>query len=293
LEELLVPLDDWLMKVPDQAFGGWRSRLVTSHAKSNLLRWLSLLYYLAWKYKEESLWVNLGYSDSIRTRDYDVWNWSPYRSLCDPWPFVTLARPDHKKLPLWQPGGDFGGQKAPELIEAWLEGDVLELSMNAVVLLKYYGIDPPVPQGPSVSPQSQRPRLKMPRLQRLGKKLKELAKTLLEALVIYHHHTRGGEIIKKPRTQRELCEMLRWQYPRDQGKLSRVMREIFVPPPKPDEKKKRSNGMAVYRRKCKRGELEEFWEKKEQAELQERLGIKGNPVDLRAELIRKLAGFDE
>jgi hypothetical protein len=196
------------------------------------------------------------------------------------------------KLDLWTPAGNSGGRKHPESVRASLVGDVLQMSMNAVLLLKYYGTDPPVPQGVVIGPTPPRPGAAIAVHQRLRKKRSELAKTLLEALVI-HHHPEGGEIRETPLKQKDLCRILNWQYPRDQGKLARLMKEVFVPPPKPGDKKRRSNAMIVYRRTCKRGGLKDLWEKKETSELQERLGIKGDPRDMCAEVLRNILGLGE
>jgi len=61
--------------------------------------------------------------------------------VSDPRPLITLT-PEDKALGRWKPGVEVDGRKCPSVVSAYLETDVLLASMQAILLLKYVGLDP-------------------------------------------------------------------------------------------------------------------------------------------------------
>ena len=235
---------------------------------------------------EDKLEAVLECSDSDLDTFYYPWNLSPASLVCDPIPLITLTGRQNKALKLWSLAEKAEDQEFPELVSAYLVADVLQASIKAVMLLKYYYIAPFVPKGFEGSAPNERTVKQRP----LRRKTNELAETLLEMLVIYHHRSRKGAIIREPLGQKACCEKMGWKYPRDQPKLSRLMKDIFLPRRKPGQKK-RSDAMQAYRRLCRKGEIEDHWRKREMAAVQERVGIKGEPEDLQAKLVRDILGI--
>jgi hypothetical protein len=117
---------------------------VKGYSEANVIRWVGVLYYLAWKHEDPSLWAELDYSDSDVDLHlpFEIWDECEASETCDPRPFITSTGLQNRKLILWSPIHRPPHRVYPELVTAYLTTDVLQASMAAIALLKYYGVKP-------------------------------------------------------------------------------------------------------------------------------------------------------
>jgi len=237
LDEELRDLDRWLKYAPDHVcpkFTRARSQLWT-----NVITWLCLLYHLATEYDDNCLQAELMYSDSDTVLRFEPWRTCPASADCDPVPLITLTPSKNRARRLWRPGGSKDNQTFPQLIEACLTTDVLRASMNAVLLLKYYGENPLPDKIPRAKADSRRkPNDKEGRLQKSAREVRN-------ALVKHHCLTTGERDPNDPLTQEEIALLADVS----QSTVSRVM--PFVMPPHHGMR----GGMDMYQLLCQQGRI--------------------------------------
>ena len=191
----------------------------------NLIRWICVLYHLAFKYQDDHLQAELSYSDAEINGEL-TWGWwgeCPAKSECDPMPLITLVPSNNGEREVWQPGGGTADDEYPDYLEASLETDLLEASLDAVTLIKYYGVEPKML---SIGPEPVPPRKK-------GRKgpdeetLKEAGK--LWGKVIDHHFPEGknGPKNRKHLKQTEMAVLMGWPKT-DQYKVHRHLKRLFT-----------------------------------------------------------------
>lgn len=253
----------WLEYVPENVLPKFRKPKTKSRESHNIIRWMSLLYYLAWKHQDVLLDADLLCSDS--DVDVECYPWSSSSAFpdCDPVSLITLAPQGDKGLASWQPGEGSGDCRHPEFFEAYLHSDVLQASIAAVTLLKYYGIDPCEHESEAGAGVDVKQLLaKMSRKKRWEARRNrpsDIPMGLLGVLVS-HHHKPDGTIKKEALGSEEIEKMM--NLPQEQ--ISRLMKQIF-PRTRLSTKtgKPRSRAMEQYRDLVAEGKLEDYQSKLE------------------------------
>ena len=143
--EELRGLSHWLtLAVEEKKLPRFDRVTLKGNPEANIIRWLGVLYFLAWKYQDPNLWAELEYSDSDvdLPQYFRLWDECGAAEQCDPRPFITSTVLQDRQLALWSPIHKPSGPKWPELVTAYLTTDVLQASMTAAMILKYYSVRP-------------------------------------------------------------------------------------------------------------------------------------------------------
>lgn len=269
----------WLRLVPENILPKFKKPRTKNREWRNVITWMSLLYYLAWKHQDEFLQAELLCSDSDVDLSCYPWDSSPAFPDCDPVSLITLTPHSDKNLGLWRPGGGTEEYRYPEFIEAFLTTDVLRASMTVVMLLKYYGTDPceqtsEAGTGINIRQLVADMRRKKEREAR-RKRPNDLPMGLLGVLVQYHHKE-DGTIIENPLGSEQIEEMMNLP----QEKISRLMKQIF-PRKRLSAKtgKERSRAKEQYGDLVAKGKLADYQSKLEREHRWNETDLGGRSVD--------------
>jgi hypothetical protein len=218
LDWLLDGIDAWVDDVPDRLLPKFEFPATESQTDRNLLRWTSLVYYLAWEFDEVYLQAELEHLPSNNMLPFLPWIECPQPKLCDPRPWMIHQGESKDRIRKWLDIFRNESINFPDVLSAYLVEDFVRSSLAALDLLVY--------RLPVEASYDSREAVKLSKQRRRPAKVSKNSDQdllLLDATLRYLHLNEGAPSPREPLTQEYIAEFIGWSQPR----LSRRMKLMF------------------------------------------------------------------
>lgn len=234
---LLADIERWMDGVPGGIIPAFDVPKCQSQIHQNLIQWVSLVYYLAWSSDVPYLFAELEYLDSLEAIAFSEWAECPQPPGCQPLDWLIHRSTAAGEIPKWKRKFEDRQTRMPDLIDAYLTGDLVAASMAAIDLLVYVLPGKRRRRSPLTDAYLERLATKTPGQKKTKRDLEDLKLRLLD----YHNPwTNSGEDkdgkdtdLEKPLYADQIAVMLSWAPPgngrKGQSKVSRMMKILFGP----------------------------------------------------------------
>ena len=235
LGRLLDGIEEWTDKIP----GGFIPSFEIPHGRNqshrNILRWISIVYYLAWASDAVYLDAELEYQTSVDRIGFFPWTECPQPTGCLPLHWLIHQGVSTGRLPMWKKRFEDYRERIPDVIDAYLTGELVMSSLAAIDILVF------VLNGERRQEALDREDYgrKLKTEQSKTKKVTREVQMLKSFLAGWHTPARTKLLDEpedpfKPLTAFEIAEKLGWITPEGnfaQSKVSHRMRAIYGPDP--------------------------------------------------------------
>jgi hypothetical protein len=245
LSRKLYKLDEWMSDVPKGLLPDLWIPTIGDDAIYRLLRWMSLLYYLAWRYDEIYWGAEIEYQETLGNSPFNRWPDCPQPQSCDPRPWLIHQEDDGGRITGWRVRFNLAGLRFPDVISAYLVRDVLFSSIAAIDTLIYRAADELTDQNQPLATREEKKRKhESTNKTRYSRSEKEAADLIMLTTALRMHHLdRGNGPVHEPITQIALAKLLKWS----QSQVSRRMEQLFP-----------YGGMGQYKELCQQRRITGF-----------------------------------
>lgn len=224
----LQKLDEWFAQVPDGLLPSIDLPRLGNQLESNTIRWLCLLYNLAWEYDEHYLQAELECLESLDRIGFYPWFECPQPPACDPRPVMISQGDTSNRISEWRSKFSEAELRFPDLVSAYLLDDVILASLSGIDILIYRAWEEF--SGQATLQEAERPPSRKPKKSAVSSEKKrsrgnnaKLDRFLLGGALRTYHFPHNKSPVLKPVKQKELAKLLDWS----QSKVSRQMSELF------------------------------------------------------------------
>jgi hypothetical protein len=232
LGRLLHDLDTWMDQIPGgfvPAFGNLPVRIQTDR---NIIRWASLVYYLAAATDATYLDLEVEYLASIDRIGFFPWFECPQPPRCSPLEWLTHRSSTEGVIPKVKHRFQELKEPFPDVVDAYLLGEFIEKSIAAIDILAYV-FDrerrEKTTKSEALSDSSNESRKPRGRYKKTEREKKELESTLLR----HHNPWENSDFesdVESPLTQKQLADEMGWITAEKELDITRVhhrMKAIF------------------------------------------------------------------
>jgi hypothetical protein len=205
----------------------------------NTLRWVSLVYYLAWASEAVYLDAELEYQASVDRIGFFPWEECPQPPGCLPFQWLIHQGVSSGRVPKWKQKFEDYGERIPDVIDAYLTDELIKSSLMAIDILVFVLNGERRLEAVEKEVDDKRPKADRPRTRKVEREVK-----LLQNFLAGWHNPNRPEPAEgkgdedwdplKPLTAFQIAEKLNWITPRgrlDQSKVSRRMEVVYGPDP--------------------------------------------------------------
>lgn len=268
LGRLVDDIELWMDFVPAGFVPAFDIPKCQNQVHQNLIRWISLVYYLAWSSEASYLFAELEYQTSIDTIGFFPWNECPQPPRCQPLEWLIHRTSAAGSIPKCKQQFADRGLRIPDVIDAYMTGEFVAASLAAIDLLVY--VLPGKRRRTSLDTEDYAKRLsaKTPQHRKVNQDIENLKNFLLK-----HHNpwtnSDSDVDVNRPLTGKEIAVLMGWAPPENglkrQYKASRLMKIIFG-----------LDAMKNYRIELRRGNLDQSLRKTEGLSLLHHAIVDGN-----------------
>ncbi len=253
----LVDVDRLLAKIPSGLMPKVGDPGLEGRSRANLISWIRLMYYLAWRVPKHTLRAELWCSFEAIDGSTPV-EWTRFDEVqrlpeFDPYPFVSGIGPTDRTLEFWRTKHQEAGLRFPSMLNAHFDKNLFYASANAIDVLLLQASASSEPK---------------PRAKRKTTTAENLKFLTFEALLA-HHQPFSKSPCDTALKQEDLAEKLEWST----RKATEGMQKWF------------EGGIVQYRRLCEEGQIASFLQAKDLKEIRE-WAVRNN-IDL-----NRIAGLD-
>ena len=138
----LVGIEEWIQAVPETLIPEFQIPIVPNQVDCNLVRWANLVYFLAWEIDTPYLGALVEYQALTFETGFFPWIEWPQPPDCDPRPWRIHQGDGVGRITSWESKFCDNDQWLPEIIDAFLQGDLmirefLAASLTAIDCLVY------------------------------------------------------------------------------------------------------------------------------------------------------------
>lgn len=137
LGRLLHDLEAWMDKIPGGFVPAFDIPSDRNQANRNLMRWVSLVYYLAWTSEASYLNVELEYQKEVDEVGFFPWYECPQPPGCRPLEWLTHQSRGAGAIPGAIQRFQEYGERLPDVVDAYLCGELIASSLAAIDILVY------------------------------------------------------------------------------------------------------------------------------------------------------------
>lgn len=232
LGRLLHDLDAWMDQIPGGFVPAFGNLPVRNQADRNIIRWASLVYYLAAATDATYLDLEVEYLESIDRIGFFPWFECPQPPRCSPLEWLTHRSSTEGVIPKVKHRFQERKERFPDVIDAYLLGEFIEKSIAAIDILAYVfdrekREKPAKFEAPSDS-SNESPKLRG-RYEKSEKEKKQLEATLLR----HHSPWENSDLesdVESPLTQEQIADEMDWITAGKKPDITRVhhrMKAIF------------------------------------------------------------------
>lgn len=230
--QLLTDIERWMDAIPGGFTPAFDIPKCQNQIHENLIRWVSLVYYLAWSSDVPYLFAELEFLESLEAITFSPWAECPQPTGCQPLDWLIHRSSAAGVIPKWKRKFEDRQTRIPDLIDAYLSGDLVAASMAAIDLLVYVLPGKRRRRSPLTEPYVERLAAKIPGQKKTKRDLEDLKQRLL----IYHNpwtNTDKDSNPEEPLYAHEIAVLAGWA-PSGNGqkgssKVSRMMSILFGP----------------------------------------------------------------
>lgn len=228
LGRLLDGIENWMDTVPSGVLPGFEIPKVGSQVDRNLIRWVSIVYYLAWSSDKPYLDLEIEFEQEIGVLPFLPWGECP-QPPCRPLEWLTHRSSASAALLKIKTQFEQRGERFPDVVHAYLTGEFIASSMAAIDILIY------VLHGERKSKSRKQPDyVKKLKRTKQGKSKTDKEVERLSAILIWYHspdlNRDCNATPKEPLTQLQIAEKMEWTAKKQStltSRASRRMEKIF------------------------------------------------------------------
>lgn len=134
----LKDIEEWVARVPRSIVPvAFDIPIVHNQAHRNIVRWVSLVYYLAWISDAPYLDAELEYQESANRSSFLPWSEWPQPPGCHPYMWLIHQGSSKGRISEWQNKFELRGESLPDVMDAYLTGDLIACSLAAIDVLAF------------------------------------------------------------------------------------------------------------------------------------------------------------
>ena len=233
LEQVLDGIEEWMDRTPGGTLPSFDIPSVETQADRNLLRWVSIVYYIAERADAPYLDYDVEFQMDIRDLYFATWHHCPQPPKCRPLDWLICRSSARDQIPKMKEQFAKRKEQFPDLIDAFLPADFITSSMAAIDQLTAVLHRQEKQQGKAMTKQDYLPRL------RKGEKAKKIRQQVerLRAILSHFHNPQENTDMdvnpEMPLTSDQIAEklLLKGDARKVQSEVSRLMKRIFGPKP--------------------------------------------------------------
>ena len=137
LGRLLDGIESWMDAVPSGVLPGFEIPKVRSQVDRNLIRWASIVYYLAWSSDRPYLDLEIEFEEQLGVFPFLPWIECPQPPSCRPLEWLTHRSSASAALLKIKTQFEQRKELFPDVVHAYLTGEFIASSMAAIDILVY------------------------------------------------------------------------------------------------------------------------------------------------------------
>ena len=243
LARLLDGIESWMDKTPGGFIPGFAIPTTSTQTDRNLIRWISIVYYLAWASDAPYLDVEIEYEMDIDHVGFFPWTECPQPPRCQPLDWLIHRSLPSAELVKSKQKFEERGERIPDVIDAYLTGELIASSMAAIDILAY------VMHGERKEKAAEKEDYATDlKKKKTGKTKESKDADNLKRLLLFHHNPWENTVQEsnpqEPLTWRQIADKLGWKGTDHavQSRVNRGMERIFGAKP-----------MEIYKQELLRG----------------------------------------
>ena len=130
-------IEYWMDKTPGGVIPSFDIPATSSQTDRNLIRWVSTVYYLAWTSDAPYLEMEVEYEQDIDRIGFFPWGECPQPPQCRPLEWLTHRPAASADLRSIQQKFANRGERFPDVVDAYLTGELITSSLAAIDILAY------------------------------------------------------------------------------------------------------------------------------------------------------------
>jgi len=137
LGRLLYDLEEWMYDIPKGFVPTFDIPSDSYQTNRNIIRWVGMVYYLAWATDAPYLDLEIEYLESIDRVGFFPWNEWPQPPRCKPLEWLTHRSSAVRSVAKAIRSFEDRGERFPDMIDAYLTGEFIASSLAAIDILIY------------------------------------------------------------------------------------------------------------------------------------------------------------